>query len=89
MPADASVLHDPELSQKFEAYWSAPGQSAKSRMKLAQLAWDLLGSDFAGRHMQYEKFYAGPAYAMNSYSYLTCPWEDWTASIDALMASYD
>ena len=89
MPADASVLNDPALSQKFETYWSAPGQSAKSRMKLSQLAWDLLGSDFAGRHAQYEKFYAGPGYAMNSYSYMTCPWQEWTASLDALMASYD
>ena len=39
-------------------------------MKLLNLAWDLLGSDFAGRHMQYEKFYAGPGFVMNSYSYL-------------------
>ena len=39
-------------------------------MKLFKLAWDLLGSDFAGRHMQYEKFYAGPGFVMNSYSYL-------------------
>ena len=38
-------------------------------MKLLNLAWDLLGSDFAGRHMQYEKFYAGPGFVMNSYSY--------------------
>jgi 4-hydroxyphenylacetate 3-monooxygenase len=45
----------------FETYWSVPGQSAKNRMKLFKLAWDLLGSDFAGRHMQYEKFYAGLA----------------------------
>jgi 4-hydroxyphenylacetate 3-monooxygenase len=89
MPADASVLNDPALAEKFESYWSSPGYSARSRMKLSQLAWDLLGSDFAGRHMQYEKFYAGPGYAMNSYSYVTCPWQEWTAAVDALMASYD
>jgi 4-hydroxyphenylacetate 3-monooxygenase len=89
MPADASVLHDPDLRERFETYWSAPGHSAKDRMKLNQLAWDLLGSDFAGRHMQYEKFYAGPAFAMNSYSYLSAPWKDWSGLVDDLMASYD
>src|SRR5262245_59081689 len=41
-----------------------------------ELAWDLLGSDFAGRHLQYEKFYAGPGFVMNSYSYLAGPWKE-------------
>jgi 4-hydroxyphenylacetate 3-monooxygenase len=55
-------------------------------MKLLNLAWDLLGSDFAGRHMQYEKFYAGPGFVMNSYSYFSSPWEDWTRVVDDLLA---
>ena len=57
-------------------------------MKLLNLAWDLLGSDFAGRHMQYEKFYAGPSYAMNSNSYHDGPWGAWAGKVDELMASY-
>jgi 4-hydroxyphenylacetate 3-monooxygenase len=89
MPADVSVLDDPTLCETFETYWSAPGQSAKERMKLTKLAWDLLGSDFAGRHLQYEKFYAGPSFVMNSYSYLAGRWKEWTDPIDELMASYD
>jgi 4-hydroxyphenylacetate 3-monooxygenase len=89
MPADATVFDNPETRETFETYWSVPGQSATDRMKLTKLAWDLLGSDFAGRHMQYEKFYAGPAFVMNSYSYLSGPWQDWTEPVDALMASYD
>ena len=89
MPADSSVLQDPKTRETFEAYWSVPGQSAKDRMKLQRLAWDLLGSDFAGRHMQYEKFYAGPGFVMNGYSYVTAPWQDWTALVDAVMAGYD
>ena len=89
MPADVSVLDDPQLRDAFETYWSVPGQSAKQRMKLAKLAWDLLGSDFAGRHMQYEKFYAGPGFVMNSYSNLSAPWSDWMGRVDELMSSYD
>ena len=89
MPADSSVLTDPKLREKFETYWSVPGQPASDRLKLLSLAWDLLGSDFAGRHMQYEKFYAGPAFAMNTYSYLDAPWREWAGSVDELLASYD
>jgi len=88
MPADASVLADEKLSETFETYWSVPGQSAADRMKLLNLAWDLLGSDFAGRHAQYEKFYAGPGFVMNSYSYLAGPWDEWAGSVDDLLASY-
>ena len=89
MPADASVLANAETRDLFEAYWSVPGQTAKDRMKLFKLAWDLLGSDFAGRHMQYEKFYAGPGFVMNMYSYGTAPWKNWTGDVDALLASYE
>jgi 4-hydroxyphenylacetate 3-monooxygenase len=89
MPADSSVLDDPQLRETFETYWSVPGQTAKNRMKLFRLAWDLLGSDFAGRHMQYEKFYAGPSFVMNSYNYFTAPWKDWTGLVDEVMANYD
>ena len=56
-------------------------------MKLLNLAWDLLGSDFAGRHAQYEKFYAGPGFVMNGYSYGAGPWQEWEAEVDALLAS--
>jgi len=89
MPADVSVLSNFITRDAFETYWSVPGQSAKERMKLLKLAWDLLGSDFAGRHLQYEKFYAGPGFVMNSYSYLAGPWKEWTETVDHLMASYD
>jgi 4-hydroxyphenylacetate 3-monooxygenase len=89
MPADVSVLNNRDTKDAFETYWSVPGQSAKERMKLFKLAWDLLGSDFAGRHMQYEKFYAGPGFVMNSYSHLTAPWKEWTGLVDDLLASYD
>jgi 4-hydroxyphenylacetate 3-monooxygenase len=89
MPADVSVLNNVSTRDAFETYWSVPGQSAEERMKLFKLAWDLLGSDFAGRHLQYEKFYAGPGFVMNSYSYLAGPWTKWTETVDHLMASYD
>ena len=89
MPADKSVLEDESLRQTFETYWSVPGQSAQDRMKFLNLAWDLLGSDFAGRHMQYEKFYAGPAFVMNSYSYGTGLWDELSALVDGLLGSYD
>ena len=61
MPADISVLNNAETRELFEELWQTPTHSAIERFKLFKLAWDLLGTDFAGRHMQYERFYMGPA----------------------------
>jgi 4-hydroxyphenylacetate 3-monooxygenase len=89
MPADISVLKNPEMRATFEEYWSVPGQSAIGRMKLLKLAWDLLGSEFAGRHTQYEKFYAGPGFVVTNYSYINAPWDELDALVDEILDSYD
>ena len=88
MPADVSVIADPALREKFETYWSVPGQSAVERMKFLKLGWDLLGSDFAARHQQYERFYAGPAFINTLYNFLNCPWQNMTDIVDGALASY-
>jgi 4-hydroxyphenylacetate 3-monooxygenase len=49
----------PEAQADVRDYWQTPQLGAVERMKLYKLAWDLIGSEFAGRHLQYEKFYAG------------------------------
>lgn len=89
MPADVSVMNDPRLREQFETYWSVPGQSAIDRMKFMKLAWDLLGSDFAGRHTQYERFYAGPAFINTHYSYLNCPWEEMRGIVRDVLDGYE
>ncbi len=86
MPADSSVMDDPEIYKKFQAYWSLPDQDAKERMKLIRLAWDILGTEFAGRHMLYEKFYAGPGFVMDLYSYQLAGWDALDKVVDDLMA---
>jgi 4-hydroxyphenylacetate 3-monooxygenase len=88
MPADASILEDAGLARTFEQYWRTPAQSAVDRMKLFKLAWDLLGSEFGGRHLQYEKFYAGPPFLVRNYNYQWAPWATYDAIVDDLMAQY-
>jgi 4-hydroxyphenylacetate 3-monooxygenase len=89
MPADASVMHDPELRRQFETYWQTPQLGAVERMKLYKLAWDLVGSEFAGRHLQYEKFYAGASFIIRNHNFREAPWNDFHGVVQDLMASYD
>jgi 4-hydroxyphenylacetate 3-monooxygenase len=89
MPADISVMHDPKLRAQFEQYWQTPQLGAVERMKLYKLAWDLIGSEFAGRHLQYEKFYAGASFIVRNHNYREAPWDGYHKVVEDLMASYD
>ena len=88
MPADISIIENSEMKNTFEKYWSVPGQSAIDRMKGYKLAWDLIGSEFAGRHLQYERFYAGPSFVVTNYSYLNAPWDAFGGLVDDILDSY-
>jgi 4-hydroxyphenylacetate 3-monooxygenase len=89
MPASVSVMHDPVLRERFETYWQTPQLPAVGRLKLFKLVWDLVGSEFAGRHLQYEKFYAGASFIVRNHSYREAPWDDFHKIADDLLASYD
>jgi 4-hydroxyphenylacetate 3-monooxygenase len=58
-------------------------------MKLFRLAWDMVGSEFAGRHLQYEKFYAGASFIIRNHSYRETDWSEFNKLVDDLMATYD
>jgi 4-hydroxyphenylacetate 3-monooxygenase len=51
--------------------------------------WELVGSEFAGRHQQYEKFYAGAPFIVRDHSYREAPWDEFHRIADDLLASYD
>src|SRR3989442_10908955 len=88
MPADISVMDDPDLARQFATFWQTPQADALTRMKLFKLAWDMVGSEFAGRHLQYEKFYAGAPFIVRGHAYRETPWEEFHQIVDDLMASY-
>lgn len=59
LPASGLDLRHPEMGGLIAKYVRSPGHPAERRIKLLKLAWDALGSEFAGRHEQYERFYHG------------------------------
>jgi 4-hydroxyphenylacetate 3-monooxygenase len=89
MPASIEVIQDEDLARDFETYWSTGEITAVERMKLVRLAWDMLGSEFAMRHDQYEKFYFGQRFVVRNFNYIHAPWDEFEGSVDGIMASYD
>ncbi len=88
MPADVSVLENPQTRALFEQLWSTPQQSALDKFKLFKLAWDLLGSDFGGRHLQYERFYMGPAFVVRGHVSRETEWGAFEGTVDDLLGRY-
>jgi 4-hydroxyphenylacetate 3-monooxygenase len=88
MPANISVMRDPDLARAFQTFWQTPQCDAVTRMKLFKLAWDLVGSEFAGRHQQYEKFYAGAPFIVRSHAFRETDWGAFNKIVEDLMATY-
>src|SRR5580700_3097008 len=89
MPANISVMREPDLARDFQTFWQMPQIDAVTRMKLFKLAWDMVGSEFAGRHLQYEKFYAGASFIVRNHSYRETDWAAFNKVVEDLMATYD
>ncbi len=85
MPASIDVMTDNGLRDVFERWWKTPSIEAVERLKLYKLAWDIVGSEFAGRHMLYEKFYAGNSLVVRNQSDREAPWERFHATVDGLL----
>jgi len=89
MPASVDFMANPDLRDRFERWWKTPSIDALPRLKLYKLAWDLVGSEFAGRHMLYEKFYAGNSVIVRNQSDREAPWAKFHATVDGLLDGID
>ena len=86
MPASIDVVTDEALNDRFERWWKTPSIEAVERHKLYKLAWDIVGTEFAGRHMLYEKFYAGSSIVVRNQSDREAPWQRFHATVDGLLS---
>jgi aromatic ring hydroxylase len=53
--------------------------------KLYKLVWDLIGSDFVGRQMLYERFYAGNSIIVRNQNDREAPWAAFHAMVDGML----
>ena len=66
-----------------------PQATGEERVKLLKLLWDAIGSEFGGRHLQYEMFYAGEPSAIKGREYRSFDWAAAERLVDDCLASYD
>lgn len=88
VPSSVAELVNPETAEDMERYVSSPGVSSAERVKLFKLAWDAVGSEFAGRHQSYELFYSGAPFVVKGYAFRNYDYERPVAAVDEFLASY-
>jgi 4-hydroxyphenylacetate 3-monooxygenase len=69
LPSSMKDFENEEERADVERYFVSATMGARDRVRLMRLAWDFIGTEFANRHQQYEKFYGGASYLvkMNMY----------------------
>ncbi len=82
LPATSKELDNPETAQDVARYYQSSEMSARDRIALMRLAWDFIGTEFASRHLQYEKFYGGASYLMKTNMYRFYDFERATSLVD-------
>lgn len=89
LPSSAADLENPEIAPLIERTQvsAREGEGAAERMTLMKLAWDAVGSEFAGRHTQYEMFYAGAKFVTTAHCYRRYDWAGSERILEALLGS--
>ena len=89
LPSSFRDFANPDIAADLKRYVRSPGYPAEQRVKLLKLAWDIIGSEFAGRHQQYEKFYAGAPFIVRTHMHRAYDYEAADKLVDYALSGYD
>ncbi|MEU6539672.1 4-hydroxyphenylacetate 3-hydroxylase N-terminal domain-containing protein [Streptomyces sp. NPDC047000] len=89
VPSGIEDMHSPLTRPVIDRYVVSPGVPAEERIKLMRLAWDVIGSEFAGRHQQYEMFYNGAPFLTKMWAYQQYDYAAAVRRVDGFLAEYD
>jgi 4-hydroxyphenylacetate 3-monooxygenase len=89
LPDSHLAMTAPDTAADVERYVRSTSFTSAEHIKLYRLAWDLIGSEFAARHHQYEMFYAGAPSVSKGHALRNYRFDEAVAQVDEFLASYD
>jgi 4-hydroxyphenylacetate 3-monooxygenase len=89
LPSSVKDFLNPETSADISRYIQSPGSPAEQRVKFMKLCWDAIGSEFASRHDQYEKFYAGAPFLVRGHLFRNYNFKKSQELVNKALAGYD
>jgi 4-hydroxyphenylacetate 3-monooxygenase len=69
-------------------YFQSAAAGARDRIKLVKLIWDFVGTEFAGRQLQYEMFYSASQPVVNRRMFRAYDWAAARALVDRCLGEY-
>jgi 4-hydroxyphenylacetate 3-monooxygenase len=89
LPSSVEELRQTESLADMQRYVRWPAADGVERIKLLKLLWDLVGSEFGGRHLQYEMFYAGQPAVVKMKANAAYDWPAADQIVQACLDGYD
>lgn len=90
VPSSYKEIINDETKDDIAKYITTSGNlETIEKIKLLRLAWDVIGSEFGGRHEQYEMFYIGAPYLAKLYSYRNYGYDEAMDLVDKCLSEYD
>lgn len=89
LPSSVADFNTPQAGDDIRRYIQSPGYAAEQRVKLLKLVWDAVGSEFASRHAQYEKFYAGAPFIVKNRFMRHYNFDKSDGLVDKALAGYE
>jgi 4-hydroxyphenylacetate 3-monooxygenase len=87
-PSSVRDLVEDDVRAGMEDYLADSPEDLEARVKLFKLVWDAVGSEFAGRHHQYEMFYAGAPFVARGYAQRNYGFDEPVELVERMLATY-
>jgi 4-hydroxyphenylacetate 3-monooxygenase len=88
LPSSEAGFTSPETRGDLERFMRGATAGARDRVKLLKLVWDFVGTEFAGRQLQYEMFYSAAQPVVNTRMFRAYDWERARAVVDRCLREY-
>ena len=88
LPSSEASFLSPATRPDTERHYKGLHTPARDRVKLLRLIWDLIGTEYGGRQLQYEMFYSAAQPVVNRRMYRSYDWSTAAKMVDRLLDEY-
>ncbi len=88
VPSSDASFTSAETRADTERYYQATDATSHDRIKLIKLIWDFVGTEFAGRQLQYEMFYSAAQPVVNTRMFRSYDWDHARRMVERCLGEY-
>lgn len=89
VPSSEASFDSPETAAHTERYYASATASSRDRVQLLKLMWDFVGTEFAGRQLQYEMFYSAAQHISDARVFKHFDWQPGLEMVDECLQMED